>query len=373
MMKILVSVLAFDDGKSGLADYTVSVCKELSKRCQLDLLIHPSDAQIFPLRNDNIRFRLVPDWLKHPVLSMFWHLYWLPLVMRAREYDVILFPAGNRRLVSDFPKQAVVTFHDLAQYYVPDRYDRFRMFYVRHIIPHYLRRAPVIMAISENTKNDLIRHYDLPPRQIAVNYNGYEPDKIASRVSEAELRQACKLTRPYLFYNSRIEHPVKNHLHLIRAFELFPDEIREQYDLVFSGPDWHGSEIVHAYVKDSPARLNIRFLGEVEQQLLGALYKYAVLYVFPSLYEGFGIPLLEAMASGIPVLCSNRSALPEIGGGAVLTFDPEVHADIAVKLLSVLNNPDLRQNMITKGLARAKLFSWERHAEQILELAGRKR
>ncbi len=372
-MKILVSVLVFDEGKSGVADYTISVCKELCKDNQLDLLIHRSDAELFPIKHKNFAFRYVPEWLKKPFFSTIWHLYCLPFVLKAKQYDLILLPAGNRRLLARYPKQTVVTFHDLTQYHIPDRYDAWRMFYVKNIVPHYLKKAPVIMAISENTKNDLIKYYRISPGRIDVNYNGYAPEKLKTNVSEAELRQVYKLTRPYILYNSRIEHPLKNHLHLIKAFELLPEEIREHYDLVCTGVNGNGCETVYDYIKASPAKKNIRFIGDVDNRFMGAFYKYAMLYIFPSLYEGFGIPLLEAMASGIPVLCSNRSSLPEIGGNAVLTFDPEIHADIASKILLVFNSPELKQQMISRGLERVKQFRWHRHAEKIIELCTNKK
>ncbi|MFO7659513.1 MAG: glycosyltransferase family 1 protein [Candidatus Cloacimonadaceae bacterium] len=372
MKKILISVLAFDVGKSGIADYIISVCRELSKRHKLELLIHPSDAEIFPVKNPNIAFTFVAEYLKKPLFSMFWHLYILPFLIKNDEYDLILLPAGNRRLFARFPAQTVVTFHDLAQYYVPDKYDRFRMFYVKTIIPHYLRKAPIVMAISENTKNDLIKYYNLPLELIEVNYNGYNAEELKTDLSEADIRQVYNLQRPYFLYNSRIEHPVKNHLHLIRAFELLPDDVKENYDIVFTGIESRGSKEVFDYVKGSLVKNNIKFLGYVDSNYMGALYKYADLYLFPSLYEGFGIPLLEAMACGIPVLCSNRSSLPEIGGDAVVTFDPEMHADIAAKILKVLNNPDLRHRMIERGLERVKHFSWQNHVEKMMSLVETK-
>jgi glycosyltransferase involved in cell wall biosynthesis len=372
MKRILVSVLAYDDGKSGVADYTISVCRELCKEHQLDLLIYPSDAALFPVKSENIRFRYVAEYLKKPILSMFWHLYCLPFILHAKKYDLILLPAGNRRLIARFPEHTIVTFHDLAQYYIPDKYDKLRMFYVKNIIPHYLRKASHIMAISENTKNDLIKYYNLPAYKIEVNYNGYTPEKLKTNVSEAELRQVFKLCKPYFLYNSRIEHPVKNHLHLIRAFEILPEEIREQYELVFTGIDYHGSDIVHEYVKNSVVKKNVKFIGYVDNKYIGAFYKYACLYIFPSLYEGFGIPLLEAMASGVPVICSNRSSLPEIGGNAILTFEPEMHADIASKIMQVMKNPEQRQSMIYKGLERVKHFSWQKHTERIFDILNKR-
>jgi glycosyltransferase involved in cell wall biosynthesis len=368
MKSILVSALVFDEGKSGVAEYIVSVCEELSKHCKLEILIHPSDLQIFPVRNGNIKFRLIPETLKRPLISMLWHLYVLPYLLKAGNYDVVLLPTGNRRLMSHYPANCVVTFHDLAQYYIPDKYDRLRMAYVKYIIPHYLRNAPVVMAISENTKNDLIKHYNLPLSKITVNYNGCNPERLRTELSEQEFRGKYNIRKKYIYYNSRIEHPLKNHLHLIRAYELLPDEIRNQFDLVFTGIEWHGSEIIHKYLEESPVKDNVHFMGYHDYPEIGAFYRFAFLYVFPSLYEGFGIPMLEAMASSVPVICSNRSSLPEIGGDAILTFDPEMHADIASKMIQVINSEDLRNRMIEKGLERVRLFSWKRHADIIMEL-----
>jgi glycosyltransferase involved in cell wall biosynthesis len=370
MKKILISALVFDEGKSGIAEYVVSVCNELSKENSLEIMIHPSDEKVFPVRNKNVKFRIIPEYLKKPLLSMLWHLYILPIIIQPVKYDFILLPAGNRRLISRYPANCVVTFHDLSQHYIPDKYDKLRMFYVKHIIPHYLRKAPIIMAISENTKNDLIRHCNLAPYRIEVNYNGFNQHRLQTNLKEEEFRVKYELNKPYIFYNSRIEHPLKNHLHLIRAFELLPDEIRESFDLVFCGIEWHGSEIVHKYVNESPAKRNIHFMGYVDSPDIGAFYRYAFLYVFPSFYEGFGIPLLEAMASMVPAICSNSSSLPEIGGDAILTFDPEIHADIASKIIMIVNSEKLRERMIRKGLERINLFSWRNHIERLLELTS---
>ena len=371
-MRIFISLLAFDEGKSGVADYTVSVCKELCNNHKVELLIYRSDIGNFPVKHINIGYRYVGEWLKYPFFSMLWHLYILPFVLHSGQYDLILLPAGNRRLLARFPEHTVVTFHDLTEYHIPDRYGFLRMFYAKNIIPHYLKKAPVIMAISENTKNDLIKYYQISPGRIEVNYNGYAPDKLKTNLNETELRENLQLNKPYIFYNSRIEHPLKNHIHLIKAFELLPENIRDQYDLVCTGIDSTGCEVVYDYLKGSPVKESVHFIGYVDTPVIGALYKFAFLYIFPSLYEGFGIPLLEAMASGVPVLCSNRSSLPEIGGDAVLTFDPEIHADIAAKIIYAINNSSIREQMINRGLDRIKHFSWKRHTNEIIRLCHKR-
>lgn len=116
-----------------------------------------------------------------------------------------------------------------------------------------------------------------------------------------------------MLYIGRIEHPGKNHLGLLKAYDMLPKEMMEEYDLVCAGGMWNGSEVVLQHVHNMQQPKNVHFLGFVSNQEMAALYIHASLYVFPSLYEGFGIPILEAFAAGVPVICSNRSSLPEIG------------------------------------------------------------
>ena len=200
-MKILVSCLAYDEGKSGISDYINSTVKELVQVVEkqdgktlsdtsssITLLIHRSDSVIFPVTSPKLHCWFVRDYLKHPLLSMLWHLYVLPLLLTLKKYDLVFLPAGNRRLMAFYPSKTVVTFHDLSQYHVSGKYDRFRMFYIKHVVPYYLSKAPHIFAISENTKNDLIRFYHIEPSRISVNYNGYSIDKLLNPIPEAEMR-----------------------------------------------------------------------------------------------------------------------------------------------------------------------------------------
>ncbi|MDZ4121611.1 MAG: glycosyltransferase family 1 protein [Candidatus Cloacimonadaceae bacterium] len=366
-MKIFVSCIAFDEGKSGISDYITSVVRIMLREHKVYLLIYQAEIPSFPLRHENLIFIPVRNYLKNPLISMFWHLYCLPFTHSWKQYDLVFLPAGNRRLFARYPAHTVVTFHDLSQFHIPHKYDRLRMAYIRLVIPHYIKKAPHIFAISENTKNDMLRYYHMEPHQIKVNYNGYDRTKLENVMPEAELRTRLGLQKPYLLYISRLEHPGKNHLNLIRAYELLSDSIRQTYDLVLAGSPWSGSEAVYAYAEKSPCKSSIHFTGFISNELLAPLYKYAKLYVFPSLYEGFGIPMLEAMASGLPVICANRSSLPEIGGNAVLSFDPELPAEIAAKIELVLLDEDQYRRMRERGLVRASYFSWEEHVQTLIQ------
>lgn len=365
--KLVVSCLAFDGGKSGISDYTVNVVKKLLKYEAITLLIHPSDKALFPITDSRLDYYLVPEWLKKPLLSMIWHLFALPALISRQGWQMLFLPAGNRRIVAKYTVPTVVTFHDLSQFHIPGKYDAFRMFYIKHVVPHYLKKAPAIFAISESTKADMLKFYRMKAEQIEVNYNGYNPDKLEADLPLHELRNKFGISGKYMFYLARIEHPGKNHLNLLKAYELLPPEIKEEYELVCAGGKWNNADAVLAYHATMKDKLRIHFPGFVEGADLAALYKQASLFVFPSLYEGFGLPLLEAFAAGVPVLCANRSSLPEIGADAVRCFDPEKPEHIAGLIEEVLRDPPLQIQMIFLGKERLLAFSWETHAARIWE------
>lgn len=367
-MRILVSGLAYDDGKSGISEYIQKVVEELSHLARIDLIMLQQDIDRFPVKNDSIRFIPVSNRLHSPILSMLYHLYVLPGIVKKwkSRYDFMFLPAGNRRIMAYFPLKTIVTVHDLSQFHIPLKYDRFRMFYITHLIPRYLGKADVIMSVSEQTKKDLLQYYHIPEQKIIVNHNGFSPDKFKESSQTDTVIAKYSLAKPFLLYISRIEHPGKNHLNLIKAYELLPDEFRRKVDLVLGGSDWNGSENVHRYADHSQARDGIKFLGYVPNTDLKALYERCELYIFPSLWEGFGLSLLEAMACSAPVICSNCSSLPEVGGNAVLTFDPKDPWDIRNKIVEVMGDRDLREEMIRRGYERLKEFSWERHAKAII-------
>ncbi|OQY39394.1 MAG: hypothetical protein B6226_01950 [Candidatus Cloacimonetes bacterium 4572_65] len=293
--KILISALAYDNGKSGIADYINNVVKFLAEEHEIDLLIYDKDSHIFPKPLNNTNYMKVSDRLSSPLVSMFYHLFILPYTLPLNEYDFVFLPAGNRRLFSYYPKTTVVTFHDLSQFHIEGKYDALRMNYIKKVIPFYLKSAQIVMAISESTKRDIVKYYNFNEDKIEVNYNGYDPTKLELQTTLEELKKEYNLKEKFILYIGRIEHPGKNHLNLIKAYELLPANIKKEYKLVFAGSEWNGSEVVMEYAKKSADFDRIAFLGFVPDQHLGALYTYASLYTFPSFYEGFGIPLLEAM------------------------------------------------------------------------------
>ena len=369
MYKILCSAMGYDGGKSGISEYMNGVIPLLARDNAVDLLILERDRAIFPAApGGNLRFLGYPDWLGNPTLNMLWHLFVLPWTIDFTRYDFVFLPAANRRLLCRCPIPLLATVHDLSQFHVPGKYDALRMFYIRKIVPAFLEKADTVFAVSGSTKRDLERFYGLAPEKIVVNHNGFDSAAFEPGDAGAEqARQELGLESGYLLYVARIEHPGKNHLNLIKAYERLPEGLKKRHQLVLAGAPWSGAEVVEAYAAASPDKERIKFTGFVGRKLLPGLYRGAALYVFASHFEGFGIPMLEAMGCGVPVVCSDSSSLPEIGGDAVLTFPPDDVAAMAGLITLALSDPERRQAMTAAGLARAREFNWEKHQRTIIQ------
>jgi len=256
-----------------------------------------------------------------------------------------------------------MTFHNIDQ-----KYDHFRMLYIRKFIPFFLKKIPSILAISNSTKNDLIHFYKVEADKISVAYNGYNHEKFNAIQAKKNTAELLKTEKKYILYVARVEHPGKNHLNLVKAYELLPQKIQDEYILVCAGGLKERSEEVIEYVNNSPSKNNILFTGFFPGEDLPDLYKNASLFVMPSLYEGFGTPLVEAMACKIPVVCSDRGPMPEVVGNAAKLFNPDKPEEIKDTIAEILSNDDLKKEFVKKGLERSKIFSWINHAQTIMTL-----
>lgn len=368
MQKVLISALAYDGGKSGIANYIEHTVKALSQYLHIDLIVNEKEKHFFEGISENISFRTVPSLYQKPLQNMLWHMFVLPIMIRKDSYDWMLLPAGNRRLMAYYPVKTLVTMHDLSQFHVAKKYDAFRMTYIKKVIPFFLKRADKIMTVSGSTADDLESFYGMKRNELVVNHNGvnttaYSPIKEGETITPVH-------NKPYLLYVARIEHPGKNHMNLIKAYEQLDASLKASYDLVLVGSDWNGAEEVHAYAEASEDRDRIKFKGFVANEALPDYYRQASLFVFPSFYEGFGIPVAEAMASGTPVVASCTSSLPEVGGDAARYFDPEYPEDIADTISIALNNKGESVKMRNEGLQQVKKFDWDLHAKKIIETAS---
>lgn len=226
-------------------------------------------------------------------------------------------------------------------------------------------RARRIIVVSQSTRRDLLRVVPSADGKVAAVHNavdeGFAPQP-EGRV--AEVRRRYGLDAPYLFYLGA-NKPHKNLVRLIEAWATLPDEVRAGTELVLAGHEDERYRQVYETVTRL-GMLSVRLLGAVPDDDLAPLYSGAAGFVFPSLYEGFGLPVLEAMACGAPVACSHTSSLPEIVGNAAITFDPHNEADMAAAMRLLLEDEALRQDLAEAGRQRAALFTWRRAAEETL-------
>ncbi|MBR4370236.1 MAG: glycosyltransferase family 4 protein [Victivallales bacterium] len=361
-MRLFVSCVPFDDGRSGISVYIRHVIRELAAQGHdLTLLIEPGMSHHF----NGFKTIEMPSFTRRAVFSMLYHAFVVPFMISRDKYDACLITAANRRsfLFYRVPTMSVV--HDLSQYHVENKYDAFRTFYIKKVLPWLIRGSKFVAAVSHATATDLERYWHVPHEKIHVAYNGLslpETHRSGWLAAHPRLRSGH-----YVFYVSRLEHPGKNHVRLIQAYEGLPEKLRHDFPLVLAGADWPGSEAIHAAAEASPAKDDIVFCGFVDSADMKEAYENAACYVFPSLFEGFGLSLIEAMHYGVPCGCSNTSSLGEIGGDTSVQFDPTSVDEIRQALITLLTDEKERARLHAEGPKRAAQFNWQNHARILSE------
>ena len=371
-MKLGIAAFAADGGKSGIGQYLVNVIPRLTRlepTLRTVIFIARSDYALLAGQVEPAALVAVPDWMARPAVNVLWHLLLLPLLLKRHACDCVWLPAGNRRLGWWYGVPSVATVHDLSQLHVQEKYDALRMFYVKRVLPTMMRRLDRVVAVSESTRRDLEQYAGVPAERIVVAYNGADLDRFGpARGDDARRRAAAALgtEAPFILYTARLEHPGKNHVRLLQALAQLKARGSLRHKLVLAGRPWHGAAAITAEVEPLGLQDDVIFTGFVPDQLLPSLYAAADLFVFPSLFEGFGIPLLEAMISGTPVCAADVSSIPEVTGDAALLFDPGDAAGIASAMARLLDDAPLARQLVQRGLAQARRFSWDQAAAGVL-------
>jgi glycosyltransferase involved in cell wall biosynthesis len=268
------------------------------------------------------------------------------------------------------PCRAVVTIHDCIHLMFPQYLpNRLAYGYARATLWAAARRAERIFTVSETSKADILRYCDVAAERIIVVYNAIDERFATPPEPEAieRVRERYQLHGPFALYVGNIK-PHKNLERLIDAFDLVRRGGFERLELLIIGDQISKYPRLRRAVDKHKLHKHVRFLGFVADDTLAALYRLATVFVFPSLYEGFGLPPLEAMASGTPVVTSNRSSLPEVVGDAAVLVDPYSAASIAEGIQQVLSDPELRRSLSARGLARAREFSWDASIRRVHEV-----
>lgn len=307
-----------------------------------------------------------------------YHLHWLVSLLALRP---VLRRSGARLYHATEPNGLIlvpgittvatlydlIPLHDPAAHFPPRRAEQ-RYGYARYL--RLLQRADRLIAISEASKRDAVERLRIAPARIVVTPLAVDERRFYPRPAEEIERVTTQygLRQPY-FLHVGASAPHKNTATMLRAFALFQRENGRDHALYIAGK-WNPGALasLHATYPDLVATGSVRVLGFVPDDDLPALYGGATAFVYPSLIEGFGLPVLEAMRCATPVLTSRTSSLPEAGGGAALYVDPTSAEEIAAALQRLAHQPDLRADLVARGLRRAELFSWERTAAQTLKV-----
>ncbi|MDY7079456.1 MAG: glycosyltransferase family 1 protein [Chloroflexota bacterium] len=290
--------------------------------------------------------------------------YWRRRVVRDRLdiFHTTYYP------IPQLPVPIVLIVNDVRFVHLPDTYPRLRCLFLRLVVPSSLRRATRIISISQDTKEDLIRFFGVTGDKIDVVHIVADPRfrPVADMSGLAQVRRRYGLPERLILYVGHLE-PRKNLDRLVQAFVQLRDQDVINHHLVILGKPSFGFESMLDQVKRSDLTFQVVFTGYVEDEDMPAVYTLADVLAFPSLHEGFGIPVLEAMACGVPVITSNVSALPEIAGDAAILVDPYDVESIAGGIALVLSDENVRRQLIEKGLERVKRFSAEKSAAAIVE------
>lgn len=377
-MKICIPTFGCDL-KSGMSRYITNLLTQFSRIEGADtfhVIAHESAiGEYLSDANGRAVDRVhVAEWLANPILNVAWHQTMLPIHAKLNRYDVLFLPAASRRTPYWCPCPTVGTIHDLSPFHIKGKYDPARTFYQQQVLTRLLRELNHIIAISESTKQDIQQYIGIPDDRITVIHhaadnNTFYPREKSHSLSVVQKRYAIR--SPYIVYTSRIEHPGKNHIRLIEAFEVLRREKHIPHQLVLAGSDWNGATEVHQVAQNSEFAGDILLTGYVPGDMLPHLYCGAELLAFPSLFEGFGLPVLEAMSCGTPVACSNLSSLPEIAGDAALLFDPCDIDSIATSIYAIIAEGDCASRLSRAGLRRAAEFSWAKTAAITLDVIHR--
>ncbi|MCC7103522.1 MAG: glycosyltransferase family 4 protein [Chloroflexi bacterium] len=305
-------------------------------------------------------------------LDILWHRLRLPISTDLFSGCSDIFHSPDFVLPPVRGARSLLTVHDLAFLLFPDCADASLRAYLEQVVPRSVARADFIAADSENTRNDLICLLGARPERVAVVPGGvdpfFHPVEDEARLAAAR-RQLGLDDRPFILFVGVLE-PRKNLTTLFDAYRQLRDRCKIPHRLVVVGKRGWLVEDILSHAEQSPYRDDIVFSGFVPDADLPALYSTATVFAFPSLYEGFGLPPLEAMACGTPVVVSRTSSLPEVVGDAGLQVDPENVDELAAALELAVLDDKLRVEMRRKGLARAATFTWPAAARQLLNVYG---
>ncbi|GBE16688.1 mannosylfructose-phosphate synthase [bacterium BMS3Abin15] len=373
---------------TGIGQVTINLLKKLATRCDtydtrcknFEFYVYFEEETDLKLPAGFKKRVFLPFWKRDDLIrKILWEKFSLPWKVKEDKCDVFISLYQSATVLSGDIKHIMVV-HDVIPKLLPEYLNNSRKKIYQKLIEKGVREADKIIAVSHRTEKDIIQNLSVPPSKITVSY--IDVDEIyKNEISENEnMRVLAKYNlSPGYIYNGGGLEVRKNVEGLVRAYKLLLEKNKKEQiinnfpKLVISGklmPQLAPLVTdVEKLLKELNLTQHVELLDFVPQKDLPAIYRNALMFAYPSFYEGFGLPVLEAMSQGTPVIASKKSSLPEVGGDSVLYCDPSDEEDIAMVMKNVLVNKDLRKVLSQKGKNRADNFSWERFVEKILNIA----
>ena len=368
-MKIGFNAQIVSSSDAGVATFAKNLIKNLV-RLNSDHELYFFGSPDFLDLPDDRRIHLIPTspsvnggWKR-----ILWEQFILPSKVKSHQVDVMFYPDHTGPIFRNL-KRTIITIHDLSFMALPETFPFIKRTYKSLALKRSIAKTDLIITVSQATKNECIRLLNLPEEKIKVVYNGIDQSfkKIRANDLLDNARKKFGLFNKFILFVGTLE-PRKNIIRLIRAYQQLRNSFHIEQELVIAGKKgWLYSGIFHE-VERLRLKKHVHFLDYVTQKDLVSLYSLADMFVYPSLYEGFGFPPLEAMACEVPVLSSNISSMPEVLGDAAILVDPYSIDEITTAMSRVLSDDDLRKRLVERGLERIKQFSWQKSVERLLKV-----
>jgi glycosyltransferase involved in cell wall biosynthesis len=325
------------------------------------LFDRPFDPEF--LFSENVTPLIIGPQARHPLLFMAWFEFSLPGVLNKLKPDLFLSPDGYLSLSAKGPCLPVI--HDINFLHFPKNLTKINAAYYNYFFPKFAKKASRIATVSEFSKNDIATNYHIEPLLIDVVYNGVNEEfKPVSSIIAEEVRKQWSRGLPYFFFVGSLQ-PRKNIAGLMKAYSLFRKKCDKKILLLLAGQKYLWNAEMQQALEKNEFKNDIVFTGRVEENDLHRLTAAAFCATYVPFYEGFGIPVIEAMKCGVPVITSSVSSLPEVAGNAALLVDPNYEETIADAMVKVAMDEALSKSLAEKGISRAKEFHWDITAEKL--------
>jgi len=367
-MRIGVDIRVLERKMTGVGRYILNILKHIPECDNQNDYFLFSYGKLPQYEKEKIKniptLKFAPQGIFQKAISPFWLNFILPRYFEKYKIDLFFSPNHFLPLKKIRPKSIVVihdVFHKIDKNFHPLYYRKYADF----LLTRAIKNSELIVTVSESSKRDIVRFYNVPEEKIKAVYEAADDIFQARDLSEMEKRkfkEKYNLPEKFILYVGVLEER-KNIEGIIKISDLIKDKT-EIPILLFGRIGYQGGQ----YLKEIKERKNIQYKGFIENQDLPYMYSLATIFLFPSFYEGFGLPVLEAMQSGIPVLASNTSSLPEVVGGAGLMHDPKDYESFAKDMIKLLEDRNFYDKMKNKGLEQAKKFTWQKTTKKIINL-----